>query len=228
MGHKQGAFSNHRRSSRGNWRPHVFGKKKDRGFEIWGTGTILKEQFKKFERPVESIWVFWAHECHLELNWNWSSGQTSTKRKSANVCSFLESTCQLFRPIRMEQRGNVCSFLENTRQLFRPIRIEQRGNVCSFLESTCQLFRPIQIEHRGNVCSFLESTCQLFRPIQIEQRGNVFSFLENTYASCSDLYEQNTGEMCPPFLKTHMPVVQTYTKDQRGNMCSSLENTRVS
>ena len=25
--------------------------KKDRGFEIWGTGTILKELFQIFERP---------------------------------------------------------------------------------------------------------------------------------------------------------------------------------
>ena len=155
MGHQQGAFSNHRRSSRGNWRPHVFGEKRP---WIWNLGNwnYFKGTFKFLRGLVERVWVFWAYECHLELNWNWSSGQTSMKRKSANVCSFLESTPQLFRPIRIEQRGNVCSFLENTRQLFRPIRIEQRRNVCSFLENTCQLFRPIRIEQRGNVCSFLE------------------------------------------------------------------------
>ena len=104
----------------------------------------------------------------------------------------------------------MCSFLENTRQLFRPIRIEQRRNVCSFLENTCQLFRPIRIEQRGNVCSFLEkhmSVSQTDRKIKTD--GKCFSsFLENAPISYSDLYEKTRGEMfVSPFLKTHTSVI---------------------
>ena len=163
MGHQQGAFSNHRRSSRGNWRPHVFGEKRP---WIWNLGNwnYFKGTFKFLRGLVERIWVFWAYECHLELNWNWSSGQTSTKRKSANVCSFLE----------------------NTRQLFRPKRIEHRGNVYSFLENT----------HAS--CSDLHE-----KP-------------EKTHMSVSQTDRKKIGNVFLPFLKTHLSVIQTYTKRPEG------------